>query len=166
MLSHTLGSVKYKNEDVEEVLLSQQIKSIEEHLNDKVHVLSTSLVNEAQESTGINFDLDAFINSDLWDALKLLTQSSNERAGRKHKDTYIYEEKIRLTYLVSVIAFCASGGHCSIPLHVLLADYIEANGGSEKVITVLNRLGAVASIEPLNRHIMKVSVQRVVERLK
>ena len=96
MLSHTLGSVKYKNEDVEEVLLSQQIKSIEEHLNDKVHVLSTSLVNEAQESTGINFDLDAFVNSDLWDALKLLTQSSNERAGRKHKDTYIYEKKIDL----------------------------------------------------------------------
>ena len=164
MLSHALGSMKCENQDVEEVVLSQQIKSIAQHLNDKVHVLSTSLVNEAQESTGIHFDLDAFINridSDLWDALKLLTQSCNERAGRKHKDTYIYERKIRLAYLVSVITFCASGGHCSIPLHVLLTDYIEANGGSEKVITILNRLGAVASIETLNRHIMKVSVQRV-----
>ena len=132
--------MKCENQDVEEVVLSQQIKSIAQHLNDKVHVLSTSLVKEALESTGIHFDLDAFINridSDLWDALKLSTQSYNERAGRKHKDTYIYERKIRLAYLVSVFTFCASGGHCSIPLHVLLTDYIEANGGSEKVITIL-----------------------------
>ena len=54
MLSHALGSVKCENQDVEEVVLSQQIKSIAQHLNDKVHVLSTSLVNEAQESTGIH----------------------------------------------------------------------------------------------------------------
>ena len=99
-------------------------------------------------------------NYDLLDALKLLTQSSNERAGRKHKDTYIFE---RLAYLVSVITFCANGGHCSIPLHVLLTDYIDANGGSVKVITILNRFGAVASIETLIGIMMKVSVQGVVD---
>ena len=41
----------------------------------------------------------------------------------------IVEENIRLT---SVIIFCESGGHCSIPLHVLLTNYIEANDDSEK----------------------------------
>ena len=77
-------------------------------------------MNQAQESTGIHFDLDAFIKLSL------------ERARRKHKDTYIVAENIRLTYLVSVIIFCESGGHCSIPLHVLLTNYIEANDDSEK----------------------------------
>ena len=57
--------------------------------------------------------------------------------------------------------FCASGGHCSVPLHTLLTDYIEeATGGSSELISVLNKLGAVASTETLDRHIMRVSVQR------
>ena len=59
-----------------------------------------------------------------------------------------------------MIVFCATGGHCSVPLHTLLTDYIEASGGSSELITVLNRLGAVASSETLDRHIVRVSAQR------
>jgi len=56
-------------------------------------------------------------------------------------------------------------GRCSIPLHTLLTDYIEASGGSSELITVLNRLGAVASSETLDRHIMRVSAKRKQEGL-
>ena len=58
-----------------------------------------------------------------------------------------------------VIVFCATGGHCSVPLHTLLTDYIEASGGSSELITVLNRLGAVASSETLDRHTVRMSAQ-------
>ena len=63
-----------------------------------------------------------------------------------------------------MIVFCATGGRCSVPLHTLLTDYIEASGSSE-LITVLNRLGAVASSETLDRHIERVSARRKQEGL-
>ena len=50
------------------------------------------------------------------------------------------------------------GGHCSIPLHTPLTDNTEHSGGSSELITILNRLGAMASSE-LDRHIVRVSVQ-------
>ena len=51
------------------------------------------------------------------------------------------------------------GGHCSIPLHTPLTDNTEHSGGSSELITILIRLGAVASSETLDRHIVRVSVQ-------
>ena len=48
-----------------------------------------------------------------------------------------------------MILFCTTGGRFSVPLHTLLTDYIEACGGSSELITVLNRLGAVAPSESL-----------------
>lgn len=61
--------------------------------------------------------------------------------------------------------FCATGGRCSVLLHIVLTDYIEACGSSSDLISVLNRLGAVASSETLDRHIVRVSSQRKLEGL-
>lgn len=67
--------------------------------------------------------------------------------------------------MVCVLMFCATGGRCSVPLHTFLTDYIEASGGSSELITLLNRLGAVASSETFDRHILRVSAQRKQECL-
>ena len=58
------------------------------------------------------------------------------------------------------------GGHCSVPLHTPLTDYIQASGGSSELITILNRLGGVASRENLDRNIVgcQLSVSRRVCR--
>ncbi len=48
---------------------------------------------------------------------------------------------------------------CILCIHIILSDFIEASGGSVELITVLNRLGAVASVETPNRHIMKFSAK-------
>ena len=56
--------------------------------------------------------------------------------------------------------FCATSGRCSVPLHTVLTDFIEATGGSSELISVLNKLGAVASIETLEHHIVRVSTLR------
>ena len=61
MLAHALGSVKYEDEGEGEVPFSRQIQPLAQHLNDKVHDLSTSLMSEAQEAKDMNFDLEAFI---------------------------------------------------------------------------------------------------------
>ena len=52
-----------------------------------------------------------------------------------------------------------TGGHHYVTLHSLLTVYTEHSGGSSKLITVMNRLG-MASSETLDRHIVRVSVQR------
>ena len=71
----------------------------------------------------------------------------------------MHVKRVRLAYLLCVVLFCATSGHCSVPLHILLADFIDASGGSSELISVLNKLGAVASADTLNRHICSVSVQ-------
>ena len=42
----------------------------------------------------------------------------------------------------------------------MLSDFVEASGGSSEIITVLNRLGAVALRDTLDRNIVNVSTQR------
>ena len=58
--------------------------------------------------------------------------------------------------MLSVIMF-VTNSECFHPFHVLLADTIESCGGSTELITVLNRLGAVSSVDTLKRHIQRVS---------
>lgn len=47
----------------------------------------------------------------------------------------------------------------------LLTDYVEATGGSSEPISVMNKLGAVASSDTLDRHIMKVSIEHKLDGL-
>ena len=49
---------------------------------------------------------------------------------------------------------------CSFPFHVLLADAVESNGGSVQLSKILNRIGAVASSDTLNRVILSVLQER------
>ena len=77
----------------------------------------------------------------------------------------MHKRKVRFAYLVCVVMFFSNSGYCSVPLHTLLTDYIEATGGFSELISVLNKLGAVVSSETLDRHIMRVSVQRKMEGL-
>ena len=63
---------------------------------------------------------------------------------------------MRRAYLLSVILFIANSERFH-PFHVLLADTVESCGGSTELITLLNRLGAVSSVDTLKRHIQTVS---------
>ena len=49
--------------------------------------------------------------------------------------------------------------------NTILSDFVEANSGSAQLITILKRLGAVASKSSLNRHIIKHSAKRLEEGL-
>ena len=119
------------------------VKPVADYLNEKVHDLATRLLEGCEQVPvdANSFDLEAFagrVDPDLWETVTRLTQSSNDKLGRKQS-------------VACAIVFCATGGRCSVPLHTLLTDFIEASGGSSELITVLNRLGAVASSETLDR---------------
>ena len=166
MLSHALGTTKPDLDLSEEnVSMSQTLRTVADYLNEKILQLAQNLTVSRKENpiSACSFDLEGFVEQvdpDLWDTFNHLTQSSNEKHGRPQSDPHSHVKRVRLAYLLCVFLFCATSGHCSVPLHILLADFIDASGGSSELISVLNRLGAVASADTLNRHICSVSVQR------
>ena len=144
MLAHSLECKKVKVKEKES--FCEQMRPVMRHLNKKVHDLGDKLCSQNDEMTDVNFDLESFIcqvDSEMWwESFSILTQSRTER---KRTDTHLQKRRLITAYLLSVILFDTTAGHCKFPFHVILSDFVEANSGSAQLITVLHRLGAVAS---------------------
>ncbi len=166
MLSNALGTAKPDLDCSEEdVSMSQMLRAVADYLNETIMQLAQGLIASHNEKpiAASSFYLEEFVEQvdpKLWDTFSSLTQSSNEKHGRFQSDPHLHVKRLRLAYLLCVDLFCGSGGHCSVPLHIILADFVDASGGSSELISVLSRLGAVASTDTLNRHICTVSLQR------
>ena len=61
-------------------------------------------------------------------------------------------KRVRRLFLVCMILFCTDD-KCSFPLHTLITDTIESQGGSGVLVKILNRLGVCASLDTLSRFI-------------
>ena len=55
---------------------------------------------------------------------------------------------------------------CCSPFHVLLADAVESNGGSTELITILNRIGVVCSVDTIKRVICYIFQERKEQGIK
>ena len=55
-------------------------------------------------------------------------------------------KRVRRLFLACYILFCIND-RCSMPLHTLLTDTIESQGGSTLLVQMLNRLGVCASAD-------------------
>ena len=90
----------------------------------------------------------------LWEAISLLTQSTSERRGTSKvldSTTLSHNIKnIRRLFLLCSLMFITDD-RCSVPLHVLMTDIIENQGGSSLLIRTLNRVGVCASADTLSR---------------
>ena len=102
------------------------------------------------------------IDPALFKMVVLLTQRLREY--RQDANTILanltQKRKTQCLYCLCVLIF-ATDSNCSAPMHILLADAIEANGGSKELIKIMNRVGAVASNDTLQRHIESVSIYRL-----
>ena len=136
-------------------------------LNDSVHKLAKHLsLLSSDPGHSLVLDMDTYtqevcsVAPELWELVCTLTSSVNERKGRTAAtagDTYAGKIKhLRRAYILSVILFITNS-ECSSPFHVLLADTIESHGGSTELITILNRVGAVCSVDTLKRVIQSIS---------
>lgn len=52
--------------------------------------------------------------------------------------------------------FFSTNRCCSVPLHVLLTDLIESQGGSYHLIRALDRFGAIASADTHRRYVQYI----------
>ena len=115
-------------------------------------------------------DIDKLIedtNAEIWQAICILTQSISECCGKSpvsDQSSKAYQsKKVRRFYLLCLILFCTND-RCSIPLHTLIADIVDSQGGSNNLSTILNRLGICSSSETLKRHTQHRVGQKDVHR--
>ena len=76
---------------------------------------------------------------------------------------------MRRAYILSVFNLLfVTNNECYSPFHVLLADAVECNcnGGSTELITILNRIGAVCSVDTLKCVIQYNSQERKAQGIK
>ena len=105
----------------------------------------------------LNFEKEiAALDPRLWQMMCSLTRSVSEISGKSacssHHDKL---RNIRRFYCLCVMFFCTDS-RCSTPMHVLLTDIVDSHGGSNELIKVLNRVGAIASLDTRDRAILPV----------
>lgn len=145
----------------------EQVTKVATYLNTKVHqqaktfVASFSSSPEKYATFSIENLFEA-IDPQLVRFIQQLTQSV--RSGRRK--LFVSESETTSTrqvcqvYLLCAVLFCANS-HCSMPFHVMLTDAILCHGGSQELVRILNRVGAVASLDTSRRLATVVVQQRI-----
>ena len=86
----------------------------------------------------------------------ILTWSKSEIRGtskvNEHQSTAHHVKKVRPFFLLCAILFCTDDG-CSIPMHTLMTDIVENQGGSLVLVRVLKRFGVCSSADTLARFV-------------
>ena len=129
-----------------------------DELNEQIHMqIKLLLAKDAKTPFDYrNLNIDQFIqesNSEVWEAILLLTRSvSDRRRTSKSDDPTRHTKTIRQFYLLCTLLFCTDE-RCSMPLHTLLADMVESQGGTQLLIKILNRFGVCSSSDTLSRYI-------------
>ena len=146
-------------------------KVVLERLNSKVlaqvKIFLEKYGTESFEHTKLDFNkIISEIDPELWEAIVLLTRSISERRGTSKasdpQSSVPHIKKLRLFLLCSIL-FIADN-RCCFPLHTLMADIIDSQGGSALLIKILNRFGVCSSAETLLRFIQsKVDEQSELE---
>ena len=83
----------------------------------------------------------------------MLTRPASERNGRQTTSSrQKHDKSLRNYFLLCSLMFCANN-QCSMPLHILVADLVESQGGTAFLIKALNKLGVCSSEDTLHRFI-------------
>lgn len=106
-----------------------------------------------------DIDIDKLIEDidpKLWEMVCVLTKSgltSRSKINDPSSQSY-HTKKIRRFFILNMLMFCINEKY-TIPLHILLTDLVEGQGGSSMLIKILNQLGVCASADTLARYIQQ-----------
>ena len=122
-------------------------------LNDKIHTCIQKLIesDDTEPFDVSELDIDKFIaemDPDIWSAVCQLTQP---KYTRNQPTEMTHTRKIIRFFCMCALFFCTNS-QCSFPIHTVLADAVESNGGSGHLLKILNRLGACVSSDTLLRY--------------
>ena len=115
-----------------------------------------------------------YVDPALWNVIVLLTLTSTERKTllsgqvdwtmKTHLrvSDLLHGDDTRLlkrVFLLSVMLHCVNT-HCSLSLHLVLADVVDSYSGSAELLSIVNRLGASSSRDTLERFQVPQAVSR------
>ena len=123
--------------------LDNQLQNVASYLNEKVHKQAKSFISAFGNCTDkyTTFDIEELFDTQLMNFIHTVTQSV--RTKRKLSSSENKSKRVREAYLLCVMLFCTNS-QCSMPFHILLTEAILCHGGSQQLVTILNRVGAVA----------------------
>ena len=126
-------------------------------INKRIHqqVRSTTSKDAQTPYDVATFNLQSCIdNIDpiLWKMVVLITRSVREVQRHIAPENISHQRKLQCLYTLCVMLF-NTNRMCSVPLHLLLTDLVEAQGGSSELVRLLNNVGAIASADTHQRHV-------------
>ena len=152
-LAYTLSRVLHKQgtDIIGNQPKNHSIDSVAECINKKIHdQIDQNLTSNIYNLEDFNIDhWISTIDPELWKFMTTLVQPVKKRNDIQS------QRKVQIFYCLCVLLFVCDH-RCSLPLHVLLTDVIDAYSGSYELIQVFNRIGAVASVETHKRHVQHV----------
>lgn len=161
-LEEQLGSDEALEEEEE---LTRVLSRLNERIHNQIETITTE---DAKSPFDIStFNLEACIrNVDpvLWKMVAMLTRSLTETQRNTAPTCISHRRKVRCFYTLCVMLFNTNRS-CSMPMHVLLTDLVDAQGGSIELIRTLNRLGAIACADTQQRYVQFVVEKQLREGL-
>ena len=82
----------------------------------------------------------------------IITRSVREIHRHTTIENISHQRKLQCLYTLCVTLF-NTNRTCSVPLHLLLTDLVEAQGGSSELVRLLNSVGAIASADTHQRYV-------------
>ena len=128
------------------------------HINKLVHAqIDSYLGTQDHDYDELNVDEQiANIDPQLWNAMCRITRSKSEIRGTSKvidpNSPAYHVKKVRRFFLLCAIMF-STDDRCSMPMHTLMTDLVESQGGSSVLVKTLNRLGVCSSADTLARFI-------------
>ena len=147
--------------------MEEKVNIVANHLNKLIHDQSKQLIDTYKDKPDMYpmFNLEALrnqLNPCLLKFIETLTQTV--RSVRCKRSLFSNSEPTRTKMVRQIFIACMiifnTNSVCSMPLHVLLTEAILCNGGSQELVRLLNRVGAVASLDTVNRLNTQVAVKR------
>ena len=139
---------------VEDRTTMEQVNSLV-HDQINVHLEADAKTPTEYDELKLN-ELIPQIHPTLWSSLCTLTRSKSEIRGTSKvndpSSMAAHIKRVRRYFLLCMILFCTDD-RCSMPMHTLITDLVESQGGSSVLVRVLNRLGVCSSADTLARFI-------------
>ena len=149
--------------------IETQIENVSTHLNAKVHELAKTLIRKYQDNPreSAAFSISSYrqlIDPALLLFIEKLTQSVRNRRRKlfQSESDLAHTKQLRQLYIISLVLFCTNTQY-SMPFHSLLTEATLCHGGTHELVKILNRVGAIASIDTQQRLATQVVQERMAQ---
>ena len=160
----TQPSVRTNDEATKESTLFESAKTINQILRKEIGESLKLKKDKSFTFDAVNFDqLIEKTDSTVWTFICELTKSTSEvRGTSKGNDphsTSHHVKRVRRLFCTCLLRYIIDD-RCNFPLHNLIADAVDAYGGSSVLIKLMNRLGLCSSETKLRKFIQHIVTER------